>query len=45
VKNAANSPLKNISSDPSQIMTPMASMGGRSWTILVGRAGSATEMA
>jgi hypothetical protein len=30
VKKAAKSPLKNISSDPSQIMTPTASMGGRS---------------
>ena len=30
VKNAAKSPLKNISSDPSQIMTPTANMGGRS---------------
>ena len=33
VKKAAKRPLKNISSDPSQIMTPTASMGGRSWTI------------
>ena len=30
VKKAANRPLKNISSEPSQIMTPTASMGGRS---------------
>jgi hypothetical protein len=30
VKKAAKRPLKNISSDPSQIMTPMASIGGRS---------------
>ena len=30
VKKAAKSPLKNISSDPSQIMTPTASIGGRS---------------
>jgi hypothetical protein len=33
VKKAAKSPLKNISSDPSQIMTPTASIGGRSCTI------------
>ena len=30
VKKAAKRPLKNISSEPSQIMTPTASMGGRS---------------
>ena len=33
VNNAAKSPEKNISSLPSQIITPMASIGGRSWTI------------
>ena len=33
VKKAAKRPLKNISSEPSQIMTPMASIGGRSWMI------------
>ena len=30
VKRAAKSPEKNISSLPSQIITPMASIGGRS---------------
>src|ERR1035441_890309 len=46
VKKAAKRPLKNISSEPSQIMTPMASMGGRSWTILPSRgAGCSTETA
>ncbi len=38
VKRAANRPEKNITSEPSQIITPMASIGGRSWTILVGGA-------
>jgi len=33
VNNAAKSPEKNISSLPSQIITPMANIGGRSWTI------------
>ena len=33
VNSAAKSPEKNISSEPSQIITPMASIGGRSWTI------------
>src|SRR5580700_4774017 len=32
VKYAAKRPLKNISSEPSQIMTPTASKGGRSGT-------------
>src|ERR1035441_4410001 len=45
VKKAAKRPLKNISSEPSQIMTPMASMGGRSWTILPCGAGGSTETA
>src|SRR6202034_942819 len=45
VKNAANSPLKNISSEPSQIMTPMASIGGRSWVMRGLLAGSPTEIA
>src|SRR5450755_2438737 len=45
VKKAAKRPLKNISSEPSQIMTPMASMGGRSWTILPCGAGCSTETA
>jgi hypothetical protein len=30
VKKAAKRPLKNITSEPSQIMTPTASIGGRS---------------
>ena len=30
VKKAANSALKNITSEPSQMMTPTASIGGRS---------------
>jgi hypothetical protein len=33
VKKAAKRPLKNITSEPSQIMTPTASIGGRSWMI------------
>ena len=45
VKKAAKSPLKNISSDPSQIITPTASMGGRSWTILPWAAGISAETA
>jgi hypothetical protein len=45
VKNAAKRPLKNISSDPSQIMTPTASMGGRSWTIFPCGAGISAETA
>src|SRR3974390_3550665 len=45
VKNAAKSPLKNMSSDPSQIMTPTANMGGRSWTILPCGAGISAETA
>ena len=45
VKKAANRPLKNMSSEPSQIMTPMASIGGRSWVIRGGLAGLATEIA
>ena len=45
VKKAAKSPLKNISSDPSQIMTPMASIGGRSWTIFPCGAGTSAETA
>ena len=36
VNKAAKSPEKNISSLPSQIITPMASIGGRSWTIFSG---------
>ena len=36
VKRAAKSPEKNINSLPSQIITPMASIGGRSWTIFSG---------
>jgi hypothetical protein len=34
-----------MSSDPSQIITPMASIGGRSWTTRRGFAGWSTEMA
>src|ERR1700728_2497804 len=45
VKKAAKSPLKKISSDPSQIMTPMASIGGRSWTIFPCGAGTSAETA
>jgi hypothetical protein len=45
VKKAANKPLKNMSSEPSQIITPTASMGGRSWTILPVGAGCSTETA
>ena len=45
VKKAAKRPLKNISSDPSQIMTPMASIGGRSWTIFPWGAGASAERA
>ena len=45
VKKAAKSPLKNISSDPSQIMTPMASIGGRSWMIFPCGAGTSAETA
>src|SRR6202012_2670005 len=45
VKKAAKSPLKNISSDPSQIMTPMASIGGRSWMIFPWGAGTSAERA
>src|ERR1700683_2969188 len=45
VKKAANSPLKNISSEPSQIMTPMASIGGRSWMIFPWGAGTSAETA
>ena len=45
VKKAAKRPLKNISSDPSQIMTPTASMGGRSWTIFPVGAGTSAETA
>ena len=45
VKKAAKSPLKNISSDPSQIMTPTASMGGRSWMIFPCGAGISAETA
>jgi hypothetical protein len=45
VKKAAKSPLKNISSDPSQIMTPMASIGGRSWMIFPWGAGNSAETA
>src|SRR3984957_7748845 len=45
VKKAANRPLKNISSDPSQIMTPMASIGGRSWVIFPVGAGTSAERA
>ena len=45
VKKAAKRPLKNISSDPSQIMTPMASIGGRSWTIFPCGAGTSAETA
>ena len=45
VKKAAKRPLKNISSDPSQIMTPMASIGGRSWTIFPWGAGTSAERA
>jgi hypothetical protein len=33
VKKAAKRPLKNMTSEPSQIMTPTASIGGRSWMI------------
>ena len=33
VKRAAKSPEKNISSEPSQIITPTANIGGRSCTI------------
>ena len=45
VKKAAKRPLKNISSDPSQIMTPMASIGGRSWVIFPWGAGTSAETA
>ena len=45
VKKAAKRPLKNISSDPSQIMTPMASIGGRSWMIFPCGAGISAETA
>ena len=45
VKKAAKRPLKNISSDPSQIMTPMASIGGRSWVIFPWGAGASAERA
>src|ERR1700735_1403706 len=45
VKKAAKRPLKNISSDPSQIMTPMASIGGRSWMIFPWGAGISAETA
>src|SRR5271168_2848670 len=45
VKKAAKSPLKNISSDPSQIMTPTASIGGRSWMIFPWGAGTSAETA
>ena len=45
VKKAAKRPLKNISSDPSQIMTPMASIGGRSWMIFPWGAGTSAETA
>src|SRR6516225_3747470 len=45
VKKAAKRPLKNISSEPSQIITPTANMGGRSWTILPRGAGSSAETA
>ena len=45
VKKAAKSPLKNISSEPSQIMTPIASIGGRSWTIFPCGAGTSAETA
>jgi len=39
VNNAAKSPEKNISSLPSQIITPMANIGGRSWTIFLASPG------
>ncbi len=42
VKKAANRPLKNMSSEPSQMITPIASIGGRSWTILPWGAGCST---
>src|SRR5271163_2290843 len=45
VKKAAKSPLKNINSDPSQIMTPIASIGGRSWMIFPWGAGTSAETA
>src|ERR1700735_4943753 len=45
VKKAAKRPLKNISSDPSQIMTPTASIGGRSWMIFPWGAGTPAETA
>src|ERR1700683_2233201 len=45
VKKAAKSPLKNISSDPSQIMTPVASIGGRSWMIFPWGSGTSAETA
>src|ERR1700722_13979845 len=45
VKKAAKRPLKNISSDPSQIMTPMASIGGRPWMIFPWGAGTSAERA
>jgi hypothetical protein len=45
VKKAAKSPLKNITSEPSQIMTPMASIGGRSWMIFPCGAGTSAETA
>ncbi len=45
VKKAANSAAKNITSEPSQIMTPTASMDGRSgrWRWRVVTAGSAAR--
>src|ERR1700688_2020937 len=45
VKYAANRPLKNITSEPSQIMTPTASSGGRSGTWRGARAGCSTDRA
>src|SRR5580700_4868474 len=45
VKKAAKRPLKNISSEPSQIMTPTASIGGRSWMIFPWGAGTSAETA
>ena len=46
VKKAAKRPLKNINSEPSQIMTPMASIGGPVVDdVAPGRAGVSTEMA
>ena len=43
VKSAAKRPEKNINSEPSQIMIPIANIGGRSCTIFWRGAGGAAD--